>query len=300
MDAKLWPEQLIALYCFVSREYKAHLWTHVQRQSNNATPRFSDEEVLTVYLFGLLQYGQSIKRIHTQTLAHLHAWFPRLPSYSGFVARLNALDALLPPLVAALVEHLPAPYASTTHLLDSMPVCLAQGVRAHQARVAAEVADIGYCASKRTYYYGVKLHALALHAPQSLPSLEQVWISPASASDLTVAKSRTAALPRGELYADKLYQDRPWQAELQQEQDLVLRTPLRRVRNQEPLDAADRLYDAAVSRVRQPIEVFFSWLQRRTGIENASRVRSTSGLWVHLFGRLAAALLMLFLNSRLA
>lgn len=297
MDAKLWQEQLIALYCFLSQEYASHLWTHVQRQSNNATPEFSDVEVLTVYLFGLLQHGQNVKAIHTLTEAHLRPWFPRLPSYSGFVARLNALDALLPPLVEALVERLPAPYASTTHLLDSMPVCLAQGVRAHQARVATEVADIGYCASKHTYYYGVKLHALALHAPQSLPSLEQAWISPASASDLAVAKARTAGLPPGELYDDKIYQDRTWQADLRQAQHLVLHTPLRRVRNQDPLDAADRLYDAAVSRVRQPIEVFFSWLQRRTGIENASRVRSTSGLWVHLFGRIAAALLVLFFNS---
>ena len=297
MDAKLWQEQLISLYCFLSREYQAHLWTHVQRQSNNATPEFSDVEVLTVYLFGLLQHQQSVKATHALTEAYLRPWFPRLPSYSGFVARLNALDAVLPPLVEALVKQLPAPYASTTHLLDSMPVQLAKGVRAHQARVAAEVADLGYCASKHTYYYGVKLHALALHAPHALPCLEQAWISPASASDLTVAKCQMASLPQGELYADKIYQDRTWEAELLTQQQLLLRTPLRRVRNQEPADAADRLYNAAISRVRQPIEVFFSWLQRKTGIENASRVRSTSGLWVHTFGRIAAALLMLLLNS---
>jgi hypothetical protein len=297
MDAKLWQEQLIALYCMVSREYTSHLWTHVQRQSNNATPRFSDEEVLTAYLFGLLQQLRSLKAIHRTTEAYLSSWFPHLPSYSGFVHRLNALDALLPPLVQALLDGLPEPPTSATHLLDSMPIQLAQGVRAGQARVASDVADLGYCASKRKYYYGVKLHALALHAPHALPRLEQAWVSPASASDLTLAKYYTAGLPQGELFADKLYQDHTWQEDLRAQQQLVLRTPVRRVRNQEPLDATDRLYGTALSRVRQSIEVFFSWLQGQTGIENASRVRSTSGLWVHLFGRIAAALLMLFLNS---
>lgn len=297
MDAKLWQEQLIALYCLISQEYTSHLWVHVQRQSNNATPRFSDEEVLTVYLFGLLQHLSSVKAIHGITQAYLHPWFPHLPSYAGFVHRLDALDALLPPLVQAVLDRLPQPLASTTYLLDSMPIQLAQGVRAGQARVAAEVADVGYCASKQKYYYGVKLHALALHAPCALPRLEQAWISPASASDLTLAKYHTPDLPQGELYADKLYQDRTWKADLLDQQQLVLHTPVRRVRNQEPLDATDRLYGTAISRVRQLVEVFFSWLQRQTGIENASRVRSTSGLWVHLFGRIAAALLMLLFNS---
>src|SRR3712207_2069061 len=144
MDAKRWQEQLIALYCVVSREYSTHLWTHVQRQSNNATPRFSDEEVLTVYLFGLLQHLRSIKAIHHITEAYLRPWFPHLPSYTGFVHRLNALDALLPPLVQALLDGLPEPPSSMTHLLDSMPIQLAQGARAGQARVASEIADLGY------------------------------------------------------------------------------------------------------------------------------------------------------------
>ncbi len=200
-------------------------------------------------------------------------------------------------MVEALLQRLPVGDASTTHLLDSLPVFLAKGVRAHTARVAAEVADIGYCASKQTYFYGVKLHALALHAPGTLPRLEQAWVSRASQSDLAEAKQRTEQLPAGQLYADKAYQDQTWQADLAAHQGLALHTPVRRVRNGPPLDATDRLLGTAISRVRQPIECFFAWLDRHTHIEDASRVRSTAGLWVHVFGRIAAALLMILLNS---
>jgi len=53
----------------------------------------------------------------------------------------------------------------------------------------------------------------------------------------------------------------------------------------------------AVSRIRQPIESLFSWIDAKTGIQCASKVRSYQGLVVHVFGRLAGAMLILALNS---
>lgn len=297
MDANDWQARLIALYCFLCEHYQGHLWRHVERLSPNARPRFTDAEVLAVYLFGLLEQARSVKAIHRRTRAHLLAWFPHLPGYAGFVQRLNRLDALLPELVATLLQSLPAPVAATTYVVDSMPVVLAQGVRAHLARVASEYADSGYCATKKGYYHGVKLHVLGLHCAATLPRPKCIWVSPASASDLTVLKTYSDQLPAGELYADKLYQDRPWQRELEAQCQLSLCTPVRRVRNQAPLSADERLWGTAISRVRQPIEGLFAWLQRETQLQCACLVRSLSGLWVHLFGRIAAALLLLLLNS---
>ena len=53
--------------------------------------------------------------------------------------------------------------------------------------------------------------------------------------------------------------------------------------------AADELYSKAVSAVRQPIEGFFNWLIQKSDIQNASKVRSTKGLNLHLFARFAVA-----------
>jgi len=41
----------------------------------------------------------------------------------------------------------------------------------------------------------------------------------------------------------------------------------------------------------------FGWLIQRTDIQNASRVRSTKGLLVHCYGKLAVACLLLTFNS---
>lgn len=50
-------------------------------------------------------------------------------------------------------------------------------------------------------------------------------------------------------------------------------------------------------RVRQPIEFLFNWIEQKTGIQQASKVRSYRGLLVHIFGRLAAAFFILALFS---
>jgi hypothetical protein len=61
--------------------------------------------------------------------------------------------------------------------------------------------------------------------------------------------------------------------------------------------AANDLFSTAVSKVRQPIESLFNWLIEKTDIQRASKVRSTKGLMVHVFGRIAAAYIFLIFNS---
>ena len=56
-------------------------------------------------------------------------------------------------------------------------------------------------------------------------------------------------------------------------------------------------FSTFVSSIRQPIECFFNWLNRLTNIQTASIVRSTTGLLLHIFGRIAAALATLIFNS---
>jgi len=47
--------QLIHLYLFVCQIYDTHSATCFQRLSNNSQPLFTDQEIVTIYLFGHLQ-----------------------------------------------------------------------------------------------------------------------------------------------------------------------------------------------------------------------------------------------------
>ena len=74
-------------------------------------------------------------------------------------------------------------------------------------------------------------------------------------------------------------------------------TPVKRKRGQESLTDAEKDFSRAVSRMRQPIEALFSWIEQKTNISMASRVRSYDGLLVHVFGRLTAACFLLAFYS---
>ena len=75
-------------------------------------------------------------------------------------------------------------------------------------------------------------------------------------------------------------------------------TPIKAVKGmpdvtKQRIRAANDLFSTAVSKVRQPVEAIFNWLIEKTDIQRASKVRSTQGLMVHLFGRLTAAFINL-------
>jgi hypothetical protein len=75
-------------------------------------------------------------------------------------------------------------------------------------------------------------------------------------------------------------------------------TPVKAIKDQAEVlkqrdKAANDLFNAAVSTVRQPIESLFNWLIEKTDLQRANKVRSTNGLLVHVFGKIAAAFIYL-------
>ena len=69
--------------------------------------------------------------------------------------------------------------------------------------------------------------------------------------------------------------------------------PVKKEKGQNFLDTADQWLSTAISQGRQPIESLFNWVNEKTGIQIASKVRSYQGLMVHVFGKLAAALFVM-------
>lgn len=287
--------QLIELYLLVCALYDNQPDLKYQRLSN-FKPRCTDQELLTMYLFGHMQGFQQQRRIYQYLRHHWHAWFPTLASYQAFNRRLNELVPAFEHLIGSTLSPGVAQLApSADRLIDSMPVMLAKGSRSNSARVAAEVADKGFCASKSSYYYGVKLHAIALRRTKNLPLPALLHLSRASQHDLTALRELNPDLGACLLFGDKAYAD----AETKRvfaERGTSLITPYKRRRN-EPETAAPALWSRFISSVRQPLESLFSWLIQRTELQNASCVRSTKGLLVHCYGKLAVACLLLTFYS---
>lgn len=289
--------KLISLYFFICESYDRELRWHCQRFSPNQRQTFTDEEILTVYLYSVtVEEKTKIKSIHRYAERYLKSWFPQLPSYQAFDARLNRLASALPQLTACLLQEVEqCDICPRISIADSLPIIMCSHKR--RCKVARPWVDKGICPTKNTHYWGAKLHSVCYHRPGQVPLPEFLLLTPASENDLTVLRSVLPQLHNRIIFGDKIYSDKHLNEQLLREQNTYIYTPVKLVRGQSVEQrqfnkAADDLFSAAVSKVRQPIESFFNWLIEHTDIQKASKVRSLNGLIVHVFGRIAAALTM--------
>lgn len=294
--------RLIQIYTHVCEQYEKTLFFHCQRYSNNSKPRFSDQEILTIYLFvGSEQRYTQLKAIHAFASDYLRDWFPNIVSYQTFVYRLNRMAGAVRVLLEQLIgAHRPAGLDQDTLIVDSMPIMTCCGRNRH-AKVARSIADKGFCSTKNQYYYGLKLHCAGHRVKGHLPFPHLISISPASENDLTVYKQDMALnVSQKNVFADKIYQDEGfWKQEATRGNTLF--SPVKAVKGTAaPLrhwdKAADDLYSATVSSIREPIESLFAWLIERTNIQRANRCRSAAGLLLHTYGKLAIAFIYLIFN----
>ncbi len=289
--------KLIELYCLICHIYDNNQVLKQQRLSN-FKPVFTDQELVACYFLAMLNNQQSKQEIYTYISRHWLAWFPQLPSYQAFNYRLNNLSAdfclIFNRLLQAKLKK-PNFDFSADSVIDSFPVMLAQGKKAQKCQTAKQIADFGYCSSKDIYYWGVKLHNLAIRRCKRLPLPFQVFLSPASKHDLTAFKQQNPHVPTKNLFADKAYADEDLKLALET-QGVTLLTPQKKKRNDLP-QFNEPLCSKFVSSFRQPIESFFHWLNQKTDYQNASRVRSTKGLLIHCYGKLAFACLLLCFYS---
>ena len=290
--------KLVEIYLYICERYDEDLKYCCQRFSNNKNQELTDQEIMTVYLYIIHEEQRfKVKQIHRFANEYLRDWFPNLGSYSAFNNRLNRLSEAFKQLLTLLLEeYRPEDCYFDQSLLDSMPIITCSGRRT--PKVATEIIDKGKCASKGLYYHGLKLHALAFRTKNNLPFPEQLLITPASVNDLTVFKQSWSGILDRYFFGDKIYFNREFFYELEKNNNSVMLTPVKAVKGQAEVlkqrdKAANDLFSRAVSKVRQPIESFFNWLIEKTDFQRASKVRSTKGLMVHVFGKMAAAFINL-------
>lgn len=96
--------KLIELYCYVYDIYDSRLAYSVQLFSNNCLPKFTDEEIITIYLLATLQKQYTKKAVYKYAVNHLIEYFPNMPSYQAFNNRLNNLHEAFRELTCILTS----------------------------------------------------------------------------------------------------------------------------------------------------------------------------------------------------
>ena len=277
--------------------YQEHLQFHVERFSNNKHPKFTDQQVMTMYIYcTTYEKRLTIRDMYDFTRTYMSDIFVNLPSYVAVCNRISRLAPAFIELYRLVSEsNLNKHERSLFSLMDSMPIVTCSGKR--NAKVARDVTNKGYCSTKSMYYYGVKLHVLAYYQKGTLPIPESIIISPASESDINVFRDNWCCGKDRAFVADKIYQDASNEGFIKDHHNSILLSPVKYTRGvleceKQRNRASDDLFNRAVSGIRQSVESLFNWLIERVNIQRASKVRSTAGLIAFIFRKLAAIFLV--------
>ena len=123
-------------------------------------------------------------------------------------------------------------------------------------------------------------------------------MTPASVHDLTALRGVLEKITADGCILDKACADTELSKHMLSSNNNVLLTPLKDKKGWEAIfkqreQAFHDLFNTAVATVRQPIESLFNRVNELTHIQNASKVRSSNGLLLHLHGKLAAAIMLM-------
>lgn len=251
-------EQMTALYVLVDDYLKAKPALRAWRRSPNASPAFTDAEVITIGLMQGCLGVATLKQTYRLIASNYQDAFPRLPSYGQWLARLHALTAH----VGHLAQHVVGPLGNNLYLMDSKPIPTCKPIRHGRARL---LRDDGAYFGKSTsgWFFGFKLHLMVHQSGTILCG----FLAPANVHDRDFAAALAWSVDGGVVLADRAYQIDELSDWLAEEAGLLLITPKNCGQSYRPL----------ISSLRERVETVFSQLCER--FVDRVRSRSFHGLW---------------------
>lgn len=140
----------------VSTLYETFAPVEVKKRKNIQLAKQSDSVLLTCYLFGILHSCTTLVGIYRLSKSMFGAQFP---SRTRFIRTCNNLKKTLELINQGLLKT-QVSAQEQLGIIDSLPVPLCQPVRNFRARGASELANIGFNATKKVHFYGLKFHAI--------------------------------------------------------------------------------------------------------------------------------------------
>ena len=79
-----WLDGIITLYVFVCDVYKSELYSYCERFSNYSDLSFSDEEVLVIYMYGIMDGRRTMKQIYRHAKDYWGAFISKSTQLCSF------------------------------------------------------------------------------------------------------------------------------------------------------------------------------------------------------------------------
>jgi hypothetical protein len=189
-------DKIIATFCLCDDLLKAiHHQEDCQCQMN-------DTEIMTTALIASLFFRGNHES--ARALLKQHGYIPHMLSKSRFSRRLHRIKALFIILFDLLGKMWKTLNTDAVYVIDSLPVAVCDNIRIRRSRIYSKEDFRGYQASKKRYFYGLKIHLMVTQDGQPVECL----LTPGSFGDVDALKYYAYELPNGAIiYADKAYND---------------------------------------------------------------------------------------------
>lgn len=189
-------DKIIATFCLCDDLLKAiHHQEDCQCQMN-------DTEIMTTALIASLFFRGNHES--ARALLKQHGYIPHMLSKSRFSRRLHRIKALFIILFDHLGNMWKTLNTDAVYVIDSLPVAVCDNIRIRRSRIYSKEDFRGYQASKKRYFYGLKIHLMVTQDGQPVECL----LTPGGFGDVDALKYYAYELPNGAIiYADKAYND---------------------------------------------------------------------------------------------
>lgn len=188
--------QIIAIFCLCDDMLKAlHHFEDPQRQ-------MTDAEVMTTAILAALKYRGNFEL--ARHFLQGEGYIPHMLGKSRFNRRLHRVQDLFMSLFRLLGETWKDLNSQSIYVLDSYPIAACDNYRICRSRRYRGEAWRGLQASKKRYFYGVKIHIMVTEQGQPV----EFFLTPGSISDTTAYGWYDFDLPQQAwITADKAYTD---------------------------------------------------------------------------------------------
>jgi hypothetical protein len=178
-------------------------------------------------------------------------WGFTIPDKSNFNRNLYQVSHLLEQVSYQIGENLKEWNTEKVYIIDSFPVSMVRNIRIKRARLCSDERLRGYNASKKEYFYGIKVHMIV--TGEGLPV--EYFFSVGSMHDNLAMQSMAIDLPEGShLYGDKAYGNEEYQVLFAHYQGIKLKA----VKKQNSLQPDTWAESLENKYFRKQIEVSFS------------------------------------------
>lgn len=189
-------EKIIAVFCLCDDMLKA------LHHREDPQCQMSDAEVMTTAIVAALHFRGNFEA--ARQWMHAAGYIPRMLSKSRFNRRLHRIFDLFLALFHLLGETWKQLNADVVYGIDSFPIAVCDNVRIGRCQRYRGAEWRGYQASKRRYFYGLKLHLLVTADGQPV----EFYFTPGSYSDTRALRGYAFDVPEGALIiGDKAYND---------------------------------------------------------------------------------------------